>query len=80
MTEVNVSQEFRLKNIQEIRNYFIEEISKNKSIKKRHKKVCRVLNYIECLLVLVVRVSGCVFISAFTSLFGIHVGITSSAV
>ena len=29
MTEEKVSQEFRLKNINETRNYFIEEINQN---------------------------------------------------
>ena len=29
MVEENISQEFRLKNIDEIRNYFIEEINQN---------------------------------------------------
>ena len=28
MVEENISQEFRLKNIKETRNYFVEEISK----------------------------------------------------
>ena len=37
MSEENISQEFRLKNIDETRNYFIEEINQNeliRSIKK----------------------------------------------
>ena len=29
MVEENISQEFRLKNIDEIRNYFIEEINQH---------------------------------------------------
>ena len=29
MTEENISQEFRLKNVDETRNYFIEEIKMN---------------------------------------------------
>ena len=29
MTEENISQEFGLKNLDEIRNYFIEEINQN---------------------------------------------------
>ena len=44
---------------------------------KKYKKVYRVLNYIEHLLMLVSTVTGCVSISAFTSLVGIPVGITS---
>ena len=47
---------------------------------KKHKKVCGVLNYIEHLLILVSTVTGCVSVSDFSSLVGIPVGITSSAI
>ena len=47
---------------------------------KKHKNVYRVLNYIEHLLILVSTVAGCVSISTFTSLVGIPIGITSSAI
>ena len=47
---------------------------------KKHKKVCRVLNYIEGSLVLISTISGCVSISAFTALAEIPIGITSSAI
>ena len=51
MTEVNISQEFRLKNIDEAKHYFTEEINQNKLMSKKHQKVCIVLNYIEHLLI-----------------------------
>ena len=47
---------------------------------KKHKKVCRVLNYIEHSLILISTVTGCVSIFAFASLVGIPMGITSTAV
>ena len=47
MAEENKSQEFRLKNIDETRNYLFEEINRNDLMSKKYKKVCRVLNYIE---------------------------------
>ena len=47
---------------------------------KKHKKICRGLYYIEHLLILISRVTGCVSISAFASLVGIPIGITISAV
>ena len=68
MTEEKISQEFRLKNIDEIKNYFIIEIKRNKMISKKNKKV---LNYIEQLLILISTVTGCVSISTFASLIGI---------
>ena len=47
---------------------------------KKHKKVCRVLNYIEYSLILISTVTGCVSISAVASLAETLIGITSSAV
>ena len=46
MPEENMSQEFRLKNIDETRKYLIEEINRIELISKKHKKVYRILNYI----------------------------------
>ena len=42
MGEENISQEFRLKNIEEIKNYFIKLVNQNKLVSKKHKKVCTV--------------------------------------
>ena len=41
------NQEFRLNKTDQIINYLIEEITLNDLISKKHKKVCRVLNYFE---------------------------------
>ena len=77
MSEENISQEFRLKNIDETRNYLIEEIDRNELISKKHNTI---LNYIEHFLTLGYTITGYVSISAFSSLVGIPVGITSSAI
>ena len=45
MVEENISQEFRLKNIDQTRNYFLEEIKQNELMSKKHKKVFTTLNY-----------------------------------
>ena len=37
MVEENISQEFRLENIDETRNYLIEGINRNELISKKHK-------------------------------------------
>ena len=71
MSEENISQEF-----DEIRNYLIEEINQNEFMSKKHKKVHKVLNSIW---ILISTVTECVSISAFASLVGIPIGITSSA-
>ena len=45
-----------------------------------HKKSCRVLNYIDQLLIVISATTGCVSISAFASTVGIPIGITRSAI
>ena len=80
MAEENISQEFRLENITETRNYLIEEINRNQLVSKKHKMVCTTLNYIEHFLILGSTVTGSVCISVYASLVGIPIGITSSAI
>ena len=80
MSEENITQEFRLKNVDEKRNYLIQELIQNELMSKKHKNVYRVLNYIENLLILISTVNGCVFISVFASLVGIFIEITSSLI
>ena len=80
MSEENMNQEFRLKKIDEIRNYLIEEINRNELMSKKHKKPCRVLNYIDHSFIVISTITGCVSISAFASLVGIPIGIASSTI
>ena len=47
---------------------------------KKHKKICRVLNYIEQSLMAVSTITVCVSIYVFLSLFGIPIGIASSTI
>ena len=49
-------------------------------ISKKHKKVCTTVNYIQHFLILGCTITGLVSISAFASLVGIPIGITSSAI
>ena len=46
MKQESISQEFWLKNIEEINNYFIKEIEQNELMSKNHKKVSRISKYI----------------------------------
>ena len=75
MAEENISQEFRLKNIDETRNSLIEEINRNELMIKNHKKVCSTLNYIKHFLILGSTTTACISISAFASLVGIPIGL-----
>ena len=60
MVEENISQEFRLKNIDETKNYFREEIKQKDLVSKKHKKVCTTLTYIEHFLVFASTISECI--------------------
>ena len=75
-----MSQVFRLKNIKETIDYFLQEIEQNELMRRNHKKVCTTLNYTEHFLILTYAVTGYNSISTFTSLIGITIGITSSAI
>ena len=66
MVEENISKEFRLKNIDKTRNYFLEEIEQNELMSKKHIKVCATLNYIEHFLILVSAITRRISISAST--------------
>ena len=44
MSKGNISQEFRLINIDETRKDFLEKIEQNELMSKKHKKVCTTLN------------------------------------
>ena len=65
MAEENTSHELRLKNINETRNYLVEEIKQNELINKKPKKVCTTLSYIEDFLILASTITGSVSISNF---------------
>ena len=68
-----------MKNTDKTRNYLIEELSRNELMSKKHKKVCKVLNYIEHSLIIISTITGCVSFSAFAFLVGISIGNTCSA-
>ena len=70
-----MSQEYRLKNINETINYFLEEIELNELMSRKHKKVSTTLNYIEHFLILASTFTGCISISAFASLLGSLLGV-----
>ena len=80
MTKENVNLDFRLKKLDETRNYLIDGIKHNHLMSEKHKKVCRALNYFEHFFIFVSVVSGCISISAFASSVDVPLGIGNSAV
>ena len=75
MVEENISQEFRLKNINKTRNYLIEEMNQVELMSEKEKMFCEVLNYTEH--ILFSSIIGCVSISPFASWIGTPIGTTS---
>ena len=80
MAEENIRQEFRLKNIDETRNYFLEEKEQNELISRKHIKVCTTINYIDHFPILASTITGYISASAFASFIGIPIGMTSSVI
>ena len=76
----NIAEEFELKNIDETRNYFFEELEQNELMSKKHKKVCVTVDYIKHFFILASTVTGSISISPFASLVVISIGITSSVI
>ena len=59
MTE-EASLEFRLRKIDETRNYLLEEIKHNDLMSEKYKKTCKYSNYVEHLLILASIITSCV--------------------
>ena len=80
MAEKYISQELRLKNIDETKNCFVQETAQNELISKKHKKFETAVNCAKHFLILLSAVNGCISVSAFASVLGIPLGITSSVI
>ena len=71
---------FRLRKIDERRNYHLDEIKHNDLMSEKYKKTCKYLNYVENLLILASTIACCVSISTFALLVCVPVGIMHSAI
>ena len=60
MVGKNISQEFKLKNIDKTKNNFLEEIEQSELMSNKHKKVCTTLNYTAHFLILASTITGCI--------------------
>ena len=70
-----------MKNIDEVRNYFLEETKQimNWWVTK-YKKVIATLNYFEYVLILASTIAGCISTSVFASFIDFLIWITSSTI
>ena len=74
------SQEFILKNTDEKKSYLIQEINQIEFKCKKHKLVSTTQNNIEHFLISGSTITRCISISTFSSLVGIPIRITTSAI
>ena len=70
-----MTQEFRFKNIDETRNYFLKEIDQNELMSRKDKKLWTTQNFIEHFLILAFTIIVSISISAFASLLGVPIEI-----
>ena len=54
------SLEFRLRKIDQTRNYLLDEIKHYDLMSEKYKKTCKYLNYVEHLVILVSSITGCI--------------------
>ena len=71
---------FRLRKIDEIRSYLLDEMKHNDLMSEKYKKSCKYIIYVEHLLILVSAITGYLLISAFASLVAAPVGVMISEV
>ena len=78
--KINLSEQtkFRLDEISNIENYFIEEINQRKSCSKKLNKYVTAFDYIDKVLIVLRATSGGVSIISFTNIIGAPVGIVSA--
>ena len=67
-------------NIDKTRNFFLEEIKQNQLMRRKHRKACATLIYIKQFRILASTITECISISAFASLIGNALEMTSSAI
>ena len=80
MLAENTGLKFRLRKIDELRNYFFEKLKHNYLVRNKRKKICKVLNEIEQTPILVSVITGYVYFSTFTLMVVIPIRAVSSAV
>ena len=78
-TDLSEQTKFRLDEISQIENYFIEEISQRKTCSQKLSKYVATFDYIDKTLIVLSATSGGISIISFTSTTGAPVGIASAS-
>ena len=78
-TDLSEQTKFRLDEISNIENYFIEEINERKSCSQKLNKYVTTFDYIDKILIVLSATTGVVSIISFTGVIGAPVGIASAS-
>ena len=65
------SKIMNVKKVDATRNDILDEVKRNDLMCKKNKKTCKYLNYVKQLLILNSTITGCISVTAFTSLLAI---------
>ena len=76
---LNDQQQFRLNKINEIKDYFVEEIKERELVSKRLSKYIASFDYFDKFLIVLSATSGSVSIASFATVIGTPVGIASAS-
>ena len=78
-TKLTDQTKFRLYEIKNIDNYFINEINQQKSYSKKLNKYVTIFDYIDKILIVLSATTGGISIISFTTAIGAPVGIASAS-
>ena len=78
-TKLSDQTKFRLYEIKEIKNYFINEINQQKAHSKKLNKYVTIFDYVDKILIALSVTSSGVSVISFTSVVGVSVGIVSAS-
>ena len=77
-TKLSDQTKFRLYEIKEIENYFINEINQQKTYSKTLSRYVTIFDYIDTILIILSAITGGMSIISFTSVIGVLVGKASA--
>ena len=78
-TKLSEQTKFRLSEIKEIENYFINEINQQKTYSKKLSRYVTIFDYIGKILIILSATTGGISIISFTTAIGAPVGIASAS-
>ena len=78
-TKLSIQTKFRMYEIKNIENYFINEINERESYSKKLNRYVTIFDYIDKILIILSATNGGISIISFTTAIGAPVGIVSAS-